>query len=71
MLRIKIECKGLEASMLAKQRLEISKLSFKVWVFKGKTYAIFKLNSASKLEALLSKLKDEKVKVKVLMVEWR
>ncbi len=70
MLRVKIECK-LKADKLAKYLLELTKLSFKVWLFKGKTYAIFKINSGTKLEVLLSKLKDEKVKVKVLMVEWR
>lgn len=70
MLRIKIECK-LKADKLAKYLLELTKLSFKVWLFKGKTYAIFKINSGTKLETLLEKLRSEKMKVKVLGVEWK
>lgn len=60
MLLAKIECKNITVEKLADYLADLTKPSFRIWLYDKKVYAIFRVGSMSILKKLIEKLKRAK-----------
>ena len=70
MLLAKIECKNVSVEKLAKILTKDSEQGFKIWLYKKKVYAVFRVGSITVLKRIIQRMsRVKKIKFRFFRVE--